>query len=58
VVVTLQMVLDLIVLGLGVRVFVGAARLGRQRRDASGRPAGAPAGPRRRGRIRRPALKE
>ena len=38
-VVTLQMILDLIVLGLGVRVFVGAARLGRQRRDAGSRPA-------------------
>ena len=35
VVVTLQMVLNLIVLGLGVRVFVGAARLGRQRRDGA-----------------------
>jgi Ion channel len=32
IVVTLQMVLDLIVLGLGVRVFVGAVRLGRERK--------------------------
>jgi hypothetical protein len=32
IVVTLQMILDLIVLGLGVRVFVGAVRLGRTRR--------------------------
>jgi hypothetical protein len=32
IVVTLQMFLDLIVLGLGVRVFVGAVRLGRQRK--------------------------
>jgi voltage-gated potassium channel len=32
IVVTLQMVLDLIVLGLGVRVFVGAVRLGRKRK--------------------------
>jgi voltage-gated potassium channel len=32
IVVTLQMVLDLIVLGLGVRVFVGAVRLGRARK--------------------------
>jgi ion channel len=31
IVVTLQMVLDLIVLGLGVRVFVGAVRMGRER---------------------------
>jgi voltage-gated potassium channel len=38
-VVTLQMVLDLIVLGLGVRVFVGAARLGRRRRDTHTRSA-------------------
>ena len=40
VVVTLQMVLDLIVLGLGVRVFVGAVRLGRERRTAGSLPAG------------------
>jgi hypothetical protein len=32
IVVTLQMALDLIVLGLGVRVFVGAVRLGRARK--------------------------
>jgi hypothetical protein len=32
IVVTLQMVLDLIILGLGVRVFVGAVRLGRERK--------------------------
>jgi voltage-gated potassium channel len=32
IVVTVQMVLDLIVLGLGVRVFVGAVRLGRERK--------------------------
>jgi voltage-gated potassium channel len=38
-IVTLQMVLDLIVLGLGVRVFIGAARLGRQRRDTHTRSA-------------------
>ena len=34
-VVSLQMVLDLVVLGLGVRVFVGAVRLGRQRQGQS-----------------------
>ncbi|MEV4642256.1 potassium channel family protein [Actinoplanes sp. NPDC049548] len=39
-VVTLQMVLDLVVLGLGVRVFVGAVRLGRGRNAE--RPGGAP----------------
>jgi hypothetical protein len=39
IVVTLQMVLDLIILGLGVRVFVGAVRLGQQRRTAGSRPA-------------------
>jgi voltage-gated potassium channel len=38
IVVTLQMILDLIVLGLGVRVFLGAVRLGRDRNTASGRP--------------------
>jgi voltage-gated potassium channel len=35
IVVTLQMILDLIVLGLGVRVFLGAVRLGRDRNAAS-----------------------
>ena len=34
--VTLQMILDLIVLGLGVRVFLGAIRLGRSRQSESG----------------------
>jgi voltage-gated potassium channel len=37
IVVTLQMILDLIVLGLGVRVFLGAVRLGRNR-NAGSRP--------------------
>lgn len=36
--VTLQMALDLIVLGLGVRVFVGAVRLGRARQNPGSRP--------------------
>jgi hypothetical protein len=35
IVVTLQMVLDLVVLGLGVRVFVGAVRMGRKRQAQS-----------------------
>jgi voltage-gated potassium channel len=35
VLVTLQMVLDLLVLGLGVRVFLGAVRLGRNRNAES-----------------------
>jgi voltage-gated potassium channel len=35
IVVTVQMVLDLVVLGLGVRVFVGAVRLGRERQGQS-----------------------
>jgi len=38
IVVTLQMIFDLIVLGLGVRVFLGAVRLGRQRNAASEQP--------------------
>lgn len=38
-VVTLQMVLDLIVLGLGVRVFAGAVRLGRERANGGPRAA-------------------
>jgi hypothetical protein len=41
IVVTLQMILDLVVLGLGVRVFVGAVRLGRDR-NAGGSPPGVP----------------
>jgi voltage-gated potassium channel len=36
VVVILQMILDLIVLGLGVRIFVGAVRLGRDRNAGTG----------------------
>ena len=39
IVVTLQMILDLIVLGLGVRVFIGAVRIGRERRTTATRPA-------------------
>ena len=35
-IVTLQMVLDLIVLGLGVRVFLGAVRLSKDRKAAAG----------------------
>jgi amino acid transporter len=38
IVVTVQMVLDLIVLGLGVRAFVGAVRLGRERAGQRGDP--------------------
>jgi hypothetical protein len=38
VVVTLQMILDLLVLGLGLRVFAGAIRLGRARSRAPGSP--------------------
>jgi voltage-gated potassium channel len=34
-VVTFQMILDLLILGLGVRAFVGAVRLGQQRRAAT-----------------------
>jgi len=30
-VVTAQMILDLLILGLGIRVFIGAVQLGRQR---------------------------
>ena len=37
-VVTAQMMLDLLVLGLGVRVFVGAVQFARRRADASGPP--------------------
>jgi hypothetical protein len=46
IVVTLQMVLDLIVLGLGVRVFVGAVRMGRERRAKT--PSSGSESPRRR----------
>jgi hypothetical protein len=38
VVVTLQMLLDLVVLGLGVRVFLGAVRLGRKHQGGEPRP--------------------
>ena len=40
VVVTAQMVLDLLVLGLGVRVFVGAVQFARQQRAREGGPPG------------------
>ena len=40
VVVTVQMVLDLLVLGLGVRVFVGAVQFARQQRAGNGVPPG------------------
>ena len=36
--VTVQMILDLLALGLGIRVFIGAVQLARQARPGPGRP--------------------
>jgi voltage-gated potassium channel len=44
-VVTAQMILDLLVLGLGIRAFVGAVQLGRQQRPAPTGPGIAPQQP-------------
>ena len=44
-VVTAQMILDLLVLGLGIRVFVGAVQLGRQQTDPAAGPGQPPAQP-------------
>jgi voltage-gated potassium channel len=44
-VVTAQMILDLLVLGLGIRAFVGAVQLGRQHRPAATGPGIAPQQP-------------
>ena len=45
-VVTAQMILDLLVLGLGIRAFVGAVQLARQQTDLATEPGVAPAQPR------------
>jgi voltage-gated potassium channel len=45
-VVTAQMILDLLVLGLGIRVFVGAVQLARRQTDLATEPGVAPAQPR------------
>jgi voltage-gated potassium channel len=37
--VTVQMILDLLILGLGIRAFVGAVQIGRQRQSADQHPA-------------------
>jgi voltage-gated potassium channel len=44
-VVTTQMILDLLVLGLGIRAFVGAVQLGRQQADPATGPGTPPAQP-------------
>ena len=46
VLVTVQMILDLLALGLGIRVFIGAVQLARQRRPAPADPAAGPDQPR------------
>ena len=45
-VVTVQMILDLLVLGLGIRVFIGAVQLARQEHPDPAGPAAAPEQPR------------
>ena len=45
-VVTVQMILDLLALGLGIKVFIGVVQLARQGRPAPAGPAAGPDQPR------------